>query len=154
MKELYETNEEQEVPKEDVIDFVKDNKEYYREKFTQMKNNNMPISWNWGAFLFSGFWFLYRKMYLPAAIILLTDTLMTNMTGSRLTTWIISLLCGIFANYQYLDYCENRVSKINKLDCEEKQKRLSKQGGVSMISVIIGFILIYMVALAYAYCTK
>ena len=100
MKELFQANIEEYFEEEELINFVRVKKEYYRERFQTIKETKNTISWNWAAFVFSGFWFLYRKMYLPGAFILLADTLLTNFTHLRVSTWIISILCGLFANYQ------------------------------------------------------
>jgi len=41
------------------------NRERYLEKFTKFdgQKSDLNASWNWAAFLFSGVWALYRKMY-------------------------------------------------------------------------------------------
>jgi hypothetical protein len=43
----------------------------YIPKFFRMEKMKKKVSWNWGAFFFTPYWFFYRKLMLPGLIFLL-----------------------------------------------------------------------------------
>ncbi len=70
-------------------------------------------SWNWPAFLFGTGWFLYRKMYLYAAITFLLETLalFSNELG---LSFAILCLYGVFGNAIYRHDLEKRKANNSK----------------------------------------
>ena len=47
------------------------------------RNPQFALTWNWPAFLFISFlWFLYRKMYLYAAVYAIGPMVSTYLTGT------------------------------------------------------------------------
>ena len=57
--------------------YIGRNEGCYLEKFRAIRTNSTLISWNWCAFLFPPFWFLYRKMYQWAAVFGLAPLLLS-----------------------------------------------------------------------------
>lgn len=56
-------------PAEEVAAMVSVNSARYCPKFASMKKTGKRVaSWNWAAFLLSGYWFFYRKCYLAGTI--------------------------------------------------------------------------------------
>ena len=85
-------------PAGETAEFVAVNTVRYIPKFSRMNKSKKIISWNWAAFLFPGYWLLYRKCYLQGIFVLLmtvvSDILSTPFTQSVLT------LTSSFENYQ------------------------------------------------------
>ncbi|MGN0635868.1 MAG: RING finger protein [Acutalibacteraceae bacterium] len=48
--------------------FVQQRAGAYVRKFQKQKNTGRKVGWNWAAFLFSPFWFFYRKIYKAGAL--------------------------------------------------------------------------------------
>jgi len=126
-------------------------------------------SWNWWAFLFSSFWFLYRKMYIEFAIFIGFFSLWsfsfffifaTEIPTSieLLSILVISLLVGAIANTLYLRRCLALANVANRqfgmftgvagidiaLDDAQKSKMdfLKKTGGTNL-KMPLGFFIIY-----------
>ena len=89
MKDIFEANFET----EEIANFVQNSGEYYSNRFKLIQNNKRPIIWNWGAILFAGFWFLYRKMYATGLIILAITIYSSNIIRSTWLCWAISIFC-------------------------------------------------------------
>lgn len=149
MKDIFEANFET----EEIANFVQNSGEYYSNRFKLIQNNKRPIIWNWGAFLFAGFWFLYRKMYATGLIILAITIYSSNIIRSTWLCWAISIFCGLFANYIYLIHCDEKLTEIAKLADDEKEAEILKQGGVSLKGLIILVILLFVTAGIYVFCT-
>ena len=66
-------------------DFIGPNAEQYLEQFKKFGTAQAPrfaLTWNWPAFLYVSFlWFLYRKMYLYAAVYAIGPMVSTYLTG-------------------------------------------------------------------------
>lgn len=54
----------------EVAQVVRLNTATYIPRFLRMEGKKAPVSFNWAAFLFSPFWFFYRKMYAVGAVLL------------------------------------------------------------------------------------
>ncbi len=59
--------------------------EYYVPRFSRMSRSGSAVSWNWAAFFFGPYWFLYRKMYKYGTIMFALQLLQTAMTYSAYT---------------------------------------------------------------------
>lgn len=57
----------------DTAEFVQRNAEKYIPKFYKMERTGKKISFNWAAFLFSPYWFFYRKMNLIGAAFMIVS---------------------------------------------------------------------------------
>ena len=147
MKETIEINFE----KEDISNFIQGNAEKYMSKFEKMKENNKKYSWNWAAFLFGGFWFIYRKMYLYGIGFGVISFVLEELTKVSWVSWIVSILGGLFGNYIYLNHCNKKLADIVDLDYSDKQSELLKQGGVSIGAVILTFLIIIILSVIYAF---
>lgn len=58
------------VPVREVAAIVKVNTVPYIHKFLKMERKKFPVSFNWAAFLFAPFWFIYRRMYAAGTILI------------------------------------------------------------------------------------
>lgn len=78
------------------------NAAYYQAQY-EMHKASGSSSFNWAAFLFQGWWFLYRKLYLLALIFWVAS----YIPGVGLVTAIIA---GLIANKSYFEDAEKKLS--------------------------------------------
>ncbi len=83
---------------EETAEFVAANTVRYIPKFSKMNKLKSVFSWNWAAFLFPGYWFLYRKCYLQGIFILLM-TVVSDILSTPFTQSVMNLASS-FENYQ------------------------------------------------------
>lgn len=75
-------------PKEDIggatvgeaADYIQSSAPRYISKLMKMKKKNRKLSWNWAAFIFSPFWFFYRKLYKAGSLFLALSIALTLAT--------------------------------------------------------------------------
>jgi len=122
--------------------YIVTNIPYYKEKFAKMRMADDKVTWNWPAFLFSPFWFIYRKMYAWGFAILAADIFL-NIVGGSL---IMAILCGIFGNYFYMKRVHGYAELNRRLQSEgERQAHSQKYGGTNsaaVVLIIIGYIIV------------
>lgn len=99
--------ENQENPRPQVDNYVDpayfgENQAYYSDQYAQFKRSN-KASFNWAAFFFQGWWFLYRKLYVPALIF----WLVSYIPGVGLIAAVIS---GFIANDVYFRDAESKLA--------------------------------------------
>ena len=58
------------IPVAEVAAYVRTGTRSYIPKFFRMDRSKKKAGWNWAAFLFSPFWFFYRKLYAAGAVVL------------------------------------------------------------------------------------
>lgn len=63
-------------------------RDYYLPYFGRAERRGYaPLSWNWPAFLFGFFWFLYRKLYLWALVVFCYPTFAMLLAGAVANVW-------------------------------------------------------------------
>lgn len=124
----------------------KDAISYYERKFQRMKEKNTPISFNLWGLLFGEFWFFYRKMLLWGFSILLLHiaslfaaSYFHNSMISAIVSIVISIVCGFFGNYLYMNYTDQCIIKASTMTVEERQSYYAENGG-SSIRILFGAI--------------
>ncbi len=58
----YDENSRADFNNKDMVNFIQKKAEYYIPKFKEIQESYKSTSWNWAAFFFNSWWFLYRKM--------------------------------------------------------------------------------------------
>ncbi len=130
--------------------------DYYLERWRPMRQNPYANpGMNWAAFLFSGLWFPYRKMYRATLIlygVLLIEAVMENVifigllghteAPRHLNTFailIVALTCGGFANRWYLVHCQRIVTEVRAeagAGGDDILPQLAARGGTNLIASI------------------
>ena len=110
-------------PIKKVMTLVSEKALYYLNKFRAMESGE-KFTWNWAAFLFSPFWFFYRKMYKTGIIFLTIRTCISILLSGPLT--------NIASIYSTLDY--ESVSSIT----EEAMRELIDKIMPNLIPIYIG----------------
>jgi hypothetical protein len=127
---------------EEIASFVQKEVSRYTEKFLKFETEGFSLSWNWGAFFFGGFWFLYRKVYLAGFLFLLLSTFIPFL-------WLIPPLVG---DYLYYLHFRKKLSHLKKLysDPPLLHGTLLREGGTTLSIPLITFFFygIFLVLLA------
>ena len=98
--------------------FIEKKVEYYLSKWELFENSSEKISWNWAAFLFSAYWMMYRKMYIPAVATFTASRLvkyviaLSGGRSYRLTTILFSVGVGLLGNYIYYQYALRKIDDV------------------------------------------
>lgn len=125
--------------------FIGPNADRYLEQFKKFSSNGQPqfaLSWNWPAFLFISFlWFLYRKMYLHAAVYAVGPMVSTYVTGDLTVGLVWSIMAGATANYLYYWHGKEQISAIKKavgMNHAAQEAALKEAGGVQPYVIWVG----------------
>jgi hypothetical protein len=128
--------------------------EYFLEKYESYKSGD-KFSFSFWAFFAGVHWFLYRKMWFEAIVILLIYLIVERIgntlleiqyfkTDNLILTFMIirfslTMFFGFVGNYFYLKNAEKTIGKVlSKISNEDERiKTLTKKGGVSWAPYIL-----------------
>lgn len=118
---------------------------YYLSKFEVFDEQGpgLHASWNWAAFFFTGYWALYRKMYVwffAWWAVGTVGTILIKVPDSQFQRWVglgyvaCSLGFGAYANSFYHRKVKARIATAQKpnSDASRVSRRLTAGGGVHM----------------------
>lgn len=131
----------------DVVAMVGTKQEYYIPKFQQMKTQNKKTSWNWVAFFFTPYWFMYRKMYGYGFATLGVAFLITLINAPIFSFLSLGgyITMGIFANYIYMQWLEKHANQVKTMNEPFRTQFIQKNGGVNSMALtltIIGWVVL------------
>ncbi len=66
----------------EAADYLQNAAPRYISKFMKQKKSGRKLSWNWAAFLFTPYWFFYRKLYKAGALFLAISIALSLVTYS------------------------------------------------------------------------
>jgi hypothetical protein len=125
--------------------FIGPHADRYLKHFKKFGLGDKPkfaLTWNWPAFLYVSFlWFLYRKMYVYAAVYALGPMISTYLTGDMTVGLIWSIMAGTTANYVYYWHCREKIGEIKaniRTDPARQDEVLKESGGVQSYVIWIG----------------
>jgi Protein of unknown function (DUF2628) len=128
-------------------DFIGPNAERYLEQFKKFGTEQSPkfaLTWNWPAFLFISFlWFLYRKMYLYAAVYAIGPMVSAYLTGDVTSGIVWSVVAGATANYVYYWHCREQIGAIKQQAWNDPARQvttLRESGGVQPYVIWVGVV--------------
>ena len=120
----------------------------YLEQFQKFSAGGTPrfaLTWHWPAFLFDPFlWFLYRKMYLYAAIYALGPVLSAAVTGDLTVGIVWRIMAGASANYIYYWHIHDHLRRIKAQSSAAPQSQealIHDAGGVQSYVLWLGIVL-------------
>ncbi len=112
------------------------------KKFMGPAGPHFALTWHWPAFIFEPFlWFLYRKMYVYAAIYAIGPAMAFYITQDLSADIIWRIIAGASANYIYFWHAKEQIAKIKSERAtggETRQKLLGELGGVQPYVVWVG----------------
>ena len=136
-------------------DFIGPNAEQYLEQFKKFGTAQAPrfaLTWNWPAFLYVSFlWFLYRKMYLYAAVYAIGPMVSTYLTGDMTSGMVWSVVAGATANYVYYWHCREHIAAIKQQawnDPSQQHATIKEEGGVQPYVIWVGVVFYLLFSLA------
>jgi len=125
--------------------FIGQNADRYLEQFRKFTGGGQPrfaLTWHWPAFLFDPFlWFLYRKMYLYAAVYAIGPVLSAYFTGDLTVGIVWRIMAGVSANYIYYWHVREHLAEMRTktgLSGDAVEKSLKDLGGVQPYVVWVG----------------
>ena len=136
------------IDKNDLEKFILKNTDYYISKFEEIKITGNKISWNWSAFFLTGYWMLYRKMYIETLIM----TLATMLLGSIpvigfLVPISVYIGLGMYGNTLYFNHVNKKMLEISRFDSSMKDSLIVKKGGTNLALPLILLIIFVLVLL-------
>jgi hypothetical protein len=98
---------------------------YYEQKYARFKDQDIFVSWNWGAFFFGLAWLWYRKMYAYFFALMILQFFIQLLIQYRFASgysefnpdvsWALAqffieniLLCGLFGNAIYFRFLRTK----------------------------------------------
>ena len=135
------------------------NAEYYLRRWQDMDARGSRLSWNWPACLLNLYWFAWRKLWGPLALLLVAFVLLgvAGAAGPRagqlsfLASIGVSFITGGFGNHLYRRKCERLVEASSGMEPEAARNYLARLGGTSNLALIIAlFVSALLVALSVA----
>ena len=131
----------------DVVALVGTKQDYYLPKFQEMKSQNKKTSWNWVAFYFTPYWFMYRKMYGYDFAALAVAFLISLIEAPIFSLLSLGgyITIGIFANYIYMQWLENKSNQAKSMNEPFRTQFIQKNGGVNttaLVLTIVGWVVL------------
>jgi hypothetical protein len=125
--------------------FIGRNAEKFMGLYRSQVMGKHQTSLNWAALFFPTTWFLYRKMWLwGAGIIILPIVFLTLFPDlARFGNSGLAIACGVSANTLYVQTARNRIAAIERRDLAEAERDMliAKAGGTSVGGLIFGILL-------------
>jgi Tfp pilus assembly protein PilE len=133
------------------------NQFYYLQRFKRFDEaGKAGVTWNWPAFFITFYWFLYRKMWVPALLYFLAPYLLMFAVGFVVAlfkhgedlavgVFYLLYLIGVwivvpmYANALYYQHSRKRIAEVraHSNDIQRTLGELSGKGGTSYVPVII-----------------
>jgi hypothetical protein len=152
-------------PERDLRVFVRRNADYYLKKWAPALRFGGGAGFNWAAFLFSGLWLPYRKMYKITFIfygfVLLEVAAELAIAGlvpgsekgvelvGRLVSLVATIIIGKSGNAWYLSHAQKAIAGVRSLGLPagESTKELARRGGTNLpaafgLMLLLGALLI------------
>ena len=121
---------------------------YYMEQFKKFTGGPTPqfaLTWHWPAFLVPPFlWFLYRKMYLYAAVYLVGPAIFVYFTGDPTVTFAWQVIAGASANYLYFWHIRDHLKRFREQlgpNHHISEELLQDSGGVQPYVILLAILL-------------
>ncbi len=118
---------------------------YYGALRRILTGKGVGASYNWAAFVLSGLWLPYRKMYLATVILYGVHFLMIILHADKTpglvysgVSLLISAICGAYGNRWYLSHAKRVIAVVGQrlLQRDIFLQTLANRGGTSLVSAI------------------
>lgn len=142
------------------------NQDYYLRQFAKFDSaGKAGASWHWPAFFVTFYWFLYRKMWMPALLYFFMPYLLMIVLGIAgamageaaapvmglgylLYVVAIFFVLPAYANALYYRHCNKKIAEV-RASAHEEQRQLGELSGKGGTSSIILFIILIMAFVAF-----
>lgn len=128
----------------DMINFIQTKVEYYIPKFKEIQELYKSTSWNWAAFFFNSWWFLYRKMYTIGFGIIIGEMILGAIIPSLslLINICVAVVSGLYGNIVYLKHIQQELDGMNNMDTDIKERMIIGKGGVNRVIIIVAIVVL------------
>jgi TIR domain-containing protein/uncharacterized protein DUF2628 len=116
----------------------------YLERWGQMEAKKTPVSWNWSACFANLFWFAYRKLWMPMAVLAIAFVVLAMIgldpalaQATLLVSIGLTFVTGAFGNSLYRRHVAGLVAGTAGLDQAAALEPLRSRGGVSQRAVVV-----------------
>ena len=132
----------------DLYALIGTNQGYYASKFHEMETQNKPTSWNWAAFFFAPFWFMYRRMYGYGCACLGILSLSAMINDPAFVTFISGgyVAAGLFANFIYMHWLKKSAKQAKTMTEPSRTQFIQGNAGVNggaLALAIVGWLLFF-----------
>jgi hypothetical protein len=116
--------------------FIGPGADYYLERFRLFETastKGFKPSWHWPAFVVGWLWFLYRKMYMHAAVFLVGALLPMLLDAGLVGIIIWNGFSGLTANFLYYMHVKLNLAMIErraKTDPSLRERLIADAGGI------------------------
>lgn len=150
----YKTPETIENTHEDQYNYSKDysNVDQSLEKAFIGKNYEqlMTTRFSFPAFLFGGYYFLYRKLYLYGILLILANLIMLIVIPELYLIWfIINIILGTYFNKIYQNFINKKIKRLKEINTSSSNTDLinlcKRKGGTNIAIIIISNILVFII---------
>lgn len=125
--------------------FIGPQADHYLERFRKFTGPGGPrfaLTWHWPAFLVEPFlWFLYRKMYMYAAVYAVGPVISALVTNDVSVGIVWRIMAGATAHYLYFWHVKDHVSRIQnqaRTEPSTAARLLADLGGVQRYVIWVG----------------
>jgi Protein of unknown function (DUF2628) len=139
-----------EINEEYLVAFFGKNTDYYLHKWREWQQGRR-ISFNLAAFFAGLFWFVYRRMYRVAGLILLLVIVEAQVEQWLLpaslesqgravaASVVLATIFSAFGNWIYLSYARRKITRILRRETSEEAilRQLRRQGGTSWTLILV-----------------
>ncbi len=106
---------------------------------------------NFSAFIFSGYYLLFRKKILYAMIYFTIFLVLSQFIYSFIVGIGLSLIVGVLFNGLYIKDAKKKINKIKEKNSNKSMSKVkeicAKTGGTSVVSIIIGTIFLVIITM-------
>lgn len=123
----------------DMVNFIQKKTDYYIPKFKEIQESYSSTSWNWAAFFFNSWWFLYRKMYAIGFGIIILNIIIGSIIPhlSLISSIAIAVISGLYGNVAYLKHVQNQLGSFSNMNEDTRRGLIISKGGVNIVIPII-----------------
>lgn len=135
--------------------------DYYLPRFRRFEAGGIGPTWHWPAFFFTFWWFIYRKLWLPALLYWFGWALVTNVdpllesAGLPPVLSLLALLLSftfvpMYANAIYFHASRRKIRRVQarSLAADAQLRALERAGGTSVILFLLITLIIAALAAA------
>ena len=121
---------------QDWVKFLGPGSTYYLQQFERFRGeggDQFALTWNWYPFLVGWLWFLYRKMYLYAAVFAVGPFLTISLLKGMEPLFIWGIVAGGLSNYLYYGHVKRSLDMLHsqpRVSGNIWNQTLSDVGGV------------------------
>ena len=134
----------------------------YMKDFYEMEVKKLKPSWNFPAFLFSGLWYIYRKMYKQGAVVILLLSLLVSSATFfpehrflSLPLFLIAIVgSGIFGNGIYMNHIRKVARGALAAPANLRMDYIEEHGGTDKKSTVIAAVVCAVALIAFVLLAK